>query len=107
MPPGRPISTPMKPQNGRKTPLYLVTDEPTAGAATRSGSITQQPAPASSAAAPNAPSASKILTRDQLLARRADARETGRRVVHCHGCFDIVHPGHLRHLRHAKAQGGE
>jgi rfaE bifunctional protein kinase chain/domain/rfaE bifunctional protein nucleotidyltransferase chain/domain len=25
--------------------------------------------------------------------------------VQCHGCFDIVHPGHLRHLRHARAQG--
>ncbi|MFN7022617.1 MAG: adenylyltransferase/cytidyltransferase family protein, partial [Phycisphaerales bacterium] len=47
----------------------------------------------------------KLLTREQLLARRAEARAAGRRVVHCHGCFDIVHPGHLRHLRHARAQG--
>lgn len=47
----------------------------------------------------------KILTREQLLAQRARARGAGRRVVQCHGCFDIVHPGHIRHLRHAKAQG--
>jgi rfaE bifunctional protein nucleotidyltransferase chain/domain len=26
-------------------------------------------------------------------------------VVQCHGCFDIVHPGHIRHLQHAARQG--
>lgn len=26
-------------------------------------------------------------------------------MVQCHGCFDIVHPGHIRHLRFARAQG--
>lgn len=26
-------------------------------------------------------------------------------VVLCHGCFDIVHPGHIRHLKFAKDQG--
>jgi rfaE bifunctional protein nucleotidyltransferase chain/domain len=58
------------------------------------------------ASAPPAPTAAgKILTKDRLLALRDRARREGRRVVHCHGCFDIVHPGHLRHLRHAKAQG--
>ena len=46
-----------------------------------------------------------ILTHEQLLAERARARAEGRRVVQCHGCFDIVHPGHIRHLRFAKAQG--
>ncbi len=47
----------------------------------------------------------KILSHAELLVQRAAARATGRKVVHCHGCFDIVHPGHIRHLRHAKAQG--
>lgn len=49
--------------------------------------------------------AEKILTKAELCALREDARAAGRSVVHCHGCFDIVHPGHLRYLRHAKAQG--
>ena len=31
-------------------------------------------------------------------------RTAGRRVVQCHGCFDIVHPGHVRRLRWARAQ---
>lgn len=47
----------------------------------------------------------KVLTREQLLQHRALAREAGRVVVQCHGCFDIVHPGHIRHLRHAAKQG--
>lgn len=47
----------------------------------------------------------KILTRPALLTARREAHEQGRRVVHCHGCFDIVHPGHIRHLRQAKALG--
>lgn len=51
------------------------------------------------------PSAGKILSREQLLELRARARAQGKAVVQCHGCFDIVHPGHLRHLRHARAQG--
>lgn len=47
----------------------------------------------------------KILSREALLERRARARIEGRKVVQCHGCFDLVHPGHVRHLRFAKAQG--
>lgn len=27
------------------------------------------------------------------------------KIVLAHGCFDVVHPGHIRHLRWAKAQG--
>jgi len=38
----------------------------------------------------------KILTHDQVLKMRAEMREQGKALVHCHGCFDIVHPGHIR-----------
>ncbi len=47
----------------------------------------------------------KILTLEQLLKQRALARDNNEPVVQCHGCFDIVHPGHIRHLRSAAAQG--
>ncbi|HHN77628.1 MAG TPA: hypothetical protein ENK11_03000 [Phycisphaerales bacterium] len=47
----------------------------------------------------------KIVDHEGLLRRRAEARAAGRRVVQCHGCFDIVHPGHIRHLKFAKSQG--
>lgn len=46
-----------------------------------------------------------IRDRADLLAWRQDLRDRGLRLVQCHGCFDIVHPGHVRHLRWARAQG--
>lgn len=57
---------------------------------------------------PNADFASaddKILSLAELATRRDAARAAGKKVVQCHGCFDIVHPGHVRHLRQAKAMG--
>jgi len=54
---------------------------------------------------PRAAPAGKIMTRDALLAAREAARRDGRRLVQCHGCFDLVHPGHVRHLRYARSQG--
>lgn len=47
----------------------------------------------------------KILALDELLVVRQQLRAQGRSLVVCHGCFDIVHPGHIRHLRQAKAMG--
>jgi len=47
----------------------------------------------------------KVMSRAELLERREAARREGRTVVQCHGCFDIVHPGHVRHLRHAATLG--
>ncbi len=48
---------------------------------------------------------SKVITSDQLLRRRKRADADNRVVVQCHGCFDIVHPGHVRHLQHAAKLG--
>lgn len=47
----------------------------------------------------------KICSLDQLLKLRAQARDAGQTVVHCHGCFDIVHPGHIHHLQFARSLG--
>jgi rfaE bifunctional protein nucleotidyltransferase chain/domain len=47
----------------------------------------------------------KILDLASLCAQRDSARRAGKTVVHCHGCFDIVHPGHIRYLQFAKQQG--
>ncbi len=47
----------------------------------------------------------KICTLEQLVAHRSESRLLGEPVVHCHGCFDIVHPGHVRHLEHARQLG--
>lgn len=29
----------------------------------------------------------------------------GKQIVHCHGVFDLLHPGHIRHLKAAKQEG--
>ncbi len=47
----------------------------------------------------------KILCLARLLEVVADARRRGKVVVQCHGCFDIVHPGHVRYLEFARRQG--
>ncbi|MGA3066107.1 MAG: PfkB family carbohydrate kinase [Tepidisphaeraceae bacterium] len=49
----------------------------------------------------------KICNLDRLLNIRRQARAAGRTVVHCHGCFDIVHPGHILHLQYARSLGDE
>jgi len=45
--------------------------------------------------------AHKIKTRDELRAL-IGPRPRSRKVIMCHGTFDIVHPGHVRHLMYAK-----
>jgi rfaE bifunctional protein nucleotidyltransferase chain/domain len=47
----------------------------------------------------------KIVSKPELIQRAAQARAEGRTVVHCHGCFDIVHPGHVRYIEFARRQG--
>ena len=47
----------------------------------------------------------KIVTLDQLRSIVDEAHAQKKVVVQCHGCFDILHPGHLRHLAWAKQQG--
>ena len=32
-------------------------------------------------------------------------RPRSKKVIMCHGTFDIVHPGHVRHLLYAKTKG--
>src|SRR5512146_1591041 len=45
----------------------------------------------------------KVLPRDQLRARVAEWRRLGLRIVLANGCFDLLHVGHVRYLRGAKA----
>ena len=47
----------------------------------------------------------KIVDLEGLKAGVQQARANGQVIVHCHGCFDIIHPGHIRHLEFARRQG--
>jgi len=47
----------------------------------------------------------KIHTLEDLAAIVAQQRQAGRRVVLCHGTFDLMHTGHIRHLQSARQLG--
>jgi rfaE bifunctional protein nucleotidyltransferase chain/domain len=46
-----------------------------------------------------------IYTRDQLIIQRKQWRSAGRKVVFTNGCYDILHPGHIRLLESARSLG--
>lgn len=48
---------------------------------------------------------SKFYTREELIAERHRWKEAGLRVVFTNGCYDILHPGHVRLLERAKSLG--
>src|SRR5579859_1660396 len=45
----------------------------------------------------------KVVTVEELRARIGE-RPREKTVVMCHGVFDLVHPGHIRHLLYAKSK---
>jgi D-beta-D-heptose 7-phosphate kinase/D-beta-D-heptose 1-phosphate adenosyltransferase len=47
----------------------------------------------------------KERTLEQLLPELALHRAAGRRIVFTNGCFDLIHLGHVKYFRFAKAQG--
>ncbi|MCF0094171.1 D-glycero-beta-D-manno-heptose 1-phosphate adenylyltransferase [Micromonospora sp. MH99] len=46
-----------------------------------------------------------VVGTDELDAIVAEHREAGRSVVFTNGCFDVLHPGHVRYLEQARALG--
>lgn len=47
----------------------------------------------------------RLVPREELAALGEGLRAAGRRIVHTNGCFDLLHVGHLRYLRQARALG--
>ncbi len=48
---------------------------------------------------------SKIVTLDQLSEALAPLRAEGKKIVHCHGVFDLVHLGHINYFEQSKRLG--
>lgn len=48
---------------------------------------------------------SKIFSLDKLLAQANTLKSEGKKIVLCHGHFNVIHPGHLRFLNFSKKQG--
>ena len=46
----------------------------------------------------------KVLSRDELVRRVAEARAAGRTIAFANGCFDLLHVGHVRYLESARRE---
>ncbi|MBL0048720.1 MAG: adenylyltransferase/cytidyltransferase family protein [Bacteroidetes bacterium] len=45
---------------------------------------------------------SKIIALDSLSAITTELKRNGKKIAHCHGCFDLMHLGHIKHFEAAK-----
>ena len=53
----------------------------------------------------NPNTASRILSREELINRVAIEKSKGRSIVFTNGCFDVLHAGHVRYLAGARELG--
>ena len=44
----------------------------------------------------------KIITLEQLAKECKALKKNGKTIAQCHGCFDLLHPGHIKHFEAAK-----
>ena len=49
--------------------------------------------------------AAKIQVLTELLSVCETLRAEGKKIVHCHGVFDLLHIGHIKHFEAAKKMG--
>ena len=48
---------------------------------------------------------SKIFEINNLINRIRIEKRKNKKVVHCHGVFDLIHVGHIKHFKEAKKNG--
>lgn len=47
----------------------------------------------------------KIIDLDGLADKLKNLQASGKKIVLCHGCFDLMHPGHIKYFQAAKKMG--
>jgi rfaE bifunctional protein nucleotidyltransferase chain/domain len=47
----------------------------------------------------------KIFELEKLVKKIRCLSKEGKKIVYCHGCFDLIHPGHIKHFQAAKKMG--
>jgi len=47
----------------------------------------------------------KIFGIKELSEKLKQLKSEGKKIVHCHGCFDLMHIGHIKHFQAAKKMG--
>ena len=91
-------------------PCFHASSRPTASLLPLLRRVRAPGSPFHAARRPHARETYDVPNRKTLYARIAPGpppgrAAAGRTVVHCHGCFDIVHPGHIQHLQFARSLG--
>jgi len=47
----------------------------------------------------------RVVAQDELILHAAERKRNGQRIVFTNGCFDLLHPGHIRLFEQARALG--
>ncbi len=47
----------------------------------------------------------KIIEIEALAEKIKSLKAKGKKIVHCHGCFDLIHPGHIKYFQAAEKMG--
>ena len=47
----------------------------------------------------------KILEMEELAKKLHGLKSQGKKIVLCHGCFDLMHPGHIKYFQASKKMG--
>jgi rfaE bifunctional protein nucleotidyltransferase chain/domain len=47
----------------------------------------------------------KILELEELAEKLRNLKSEGKKIVLCHGCFDLMHPGHIKYFQASKKMG--
>ena len=47
-------------------------------------------------------SENKIFEFEELVEKVRGLKAEGKKIVHCHGCFDLMHPGHIKYFQSAR-----
>ncbi|MDP2682205.1 MAG: adenylyltransferase/cytidyltransferase family protein [Deltaproteobacteria bacterium] len=47
----------------------------------------------------------KILEMEELAMKLQGLKSKGKKIILCHGCFDLMHPGHIKYFQASKKMG--
>ena len=47
----------------------------------------------------------KIINLNDLSKKVQEIKKNKKKIILCHGVFELIHPGHLRHFKEAKSHG--
>jgi rfaE bifunctional protein nucleotidyltransferase chain/domain len=47
----------------------------------------------------------KIIVIEDIVKIISRLKAEGKKIVHCHGCFDLMHPGHIKYFQAARKMG--